>query len=60
MDQLSTQLLPVVTHFSFLIFNISLPNLIVGALLIAIFFLGAWARLPGFIEHGRSEKEDSR
>jgi len=56
MDQLSAQLLPVVKHFSFLIFNISVPNLIIGVVLIAILFVGAWARLPHFIEHGPEEK----
>jgi hypothetical protein len=60
MEQLPTQLLPAVTHFVFSIFNISLPNLIVVAVFIAIFILGAWARLPSFIEHGRSERKGSR
>ncbi|MGA2615501.1 MAG: hypothetical protein ABSG38_18840 [Spirochaetia bacterium] len=55
MDQLPAQLLPVVKHFAFLIFNISVPNLIIGIVLIAILFLGAWARLPHFIEQGRKE-----
>jgi hypothetical protein len=60
-DQLSAQLMPVVRHFTFSIFNISVPNLIIGIVLIIILFVGAWSRLPHFIEHGRSEKEeDSR
>jgi hypothetical protein len=62
MEQLPIQLLPVVTHFSFSIFNFSLPNLIVVGVCIIIFFLGAWARLPSCIEHGalESKKERSR
>jgi hypothetical protein len=59
MDQLPAQLLPVVRHINFLIFNISVPNLIIGVVLTIVFFLGAWARLPHFIEHGK-EKGDSR
>jgi hypothetical protein len=57
-EQLSAQLMPVVTHFVFLIFNISVPNLIIGIISIIVLFLGAWSRLPRFIEHGR--EEDSR
>jgi len=57
MEALSAQLLPAVHHFVFLIFNVSIPNLIIGLVLIAILFLGAWARLPGFIEHGRDSKK---
>jgi hypothetical protein len=53
MEELSTQLLPVTLHLDFSIFKISLPNLIVGLVIIAIFFAAAWARLPGFLEHGR-------
>ncbi len=59
MDQLSAQLLPVVRHITFLIFNISVPNLIIGVVLTIVLFLGAWSRLPHFIEHGKGE-EDSR
>jgi len=42
-----------VHHLRFLIFDWSLPNVIMGVILIAIFFLGAWARLPKWIERGR-------
>jgi hypothetical protein len=58
-EQLPAQLLPVVRHFVLSILNVSIPNLIIGIVLIAVLFLGAWARLPHFIEHGReSEKEN--
>ena len=42
MDQLPAQLLPVTTHFDFSIFKIALPNLIVGIVIIVIFFAAAW------------------
>jgi small-conductance mechanosensitive channel len=59
MEDLPAQLQAATIHFDFSIFKISLPNLIVGVVLIAIFFLAAWARLPRFLEHARgSGKED--
>jgi len=59
MEGLSAQLLPATLHLDFSIFKISLPNLIVGIVIIAIFFAAAWARLPSFLEHGRDPgKED--
>jgi hypothetical protein len=57
MEQLPAQLLRVTTHFDFFIFKIALPNLIVGLVLIVIFFAAAWARLPRFLEHGRHPEE---
>jgi hypothetical protein len=57
MEQLPAQLLRVTTHFDFFIFKIALPNLIVGLVLIVIFFAAAWARLPRFLEHGRDPEE---
>jgi hypothetical protein len=47
-----------VHHLRFLIFDWSLPNVIMGATLIVVFFLAAWARLPKWIERGR-EKADA-
>ncbi|MGO9412553.1 MAG: hypothetical protein ACLQCB_17605 [Spirochaetia bacterium] len=58
MEQLSAQLMPVVRHLVFSIFNISVPNLIIGIVIILILFLGAWARLPHFIEHGREKRTE--
>ncbi len=58
MEHLSVELLPVVRHFVFSIFNISLPNLIIGVIIVAILFLGAWARLPHFIEQGRASGKE--
>ncbi len=57
MDQLSAQLLPAVRHFVVSIFNVSIPNLIVILVFIAILVVGAIARLPGFIEHGRESRK---
>jgi hypothetical protein len=59
MEDLPAQLQAATIHFDFSIFKISLPNFIVGLVLVAIFFIAAWARLPRFLEHGRdSGKED--
>jgi hypothetical protein len=44
--ELPAQLLAAVPHITFSIFNTALPNLIVVLLLIVIFFVAAWARLP--------------
>jgi hypothetical protein len=44
--ELPAQLLPAVAHFVFGIFNVALPNIMVILLLIVIFFVAAWARLP--------------
>jgi hypothetical protein len=52
-----SQALPAVIHLRFLIFDWSLPNAIMGLVLIVVFFLAAWARLPKWIERGREKKE---
>jgi len=44
--QESSQVLPAVHHIKFFIFEWSIPNIIIGAILIAGFFAAAWARLP--------------
>jgi protein-S-isoprenylcysteine O-methyltransferase Ste14 len=53
MEGVSSQVVPAVHHLRFLIFDWSLPNVIMGAVLIVVFFLAAWARLPKWIERGR-------
>lgn len=50
MEQLPTQLLPAVPHITFGIFNLAIPNLIAWSIIIVIFFVAAWARLPRFFE----------
>ncbi len=60
MEALPTRLLPVLPHIKFLIFNITIPNLIMELLLLAVFFLAAWARLPKWIERGRDSREGGK
>ena len=60
MDGVVSQVAPVVHHIRFLIFDWSIPNLVVGIIIIAVFFLAAWARLPTWIEHGRDRGRGTR
>jgi hypothetical protein len=60
MEAVSSQVLPAVHHIRFLIFDWSIPNLIMGAVIIAVFFLAAWARLPKWIERGREKGKGGR
>ena len=46
MDNLPPELLPTVPHVTFLIFNLTIPNIIAWATVIIIFFVAAWLRLP--------------
>jgi hypothetical protein len=50
MMELPAQLLASVVHFDFGIFNVALPNLIAILLVVVIFFVAAWARLPRIFE----------
>jgi len=45
-QQLPTQLLPAVPHFTFSIFNVAIPNLIMWGVVVVLFFAGGWSRLP--------------
>jgi hypothetical protein len=60
MEGASSQALPAVLHLKFLIFDWYLPNVIMGVIVIAMFFLGAWARLPGWIERGRERGKGAK
>jgi hypothetical protein len=60
MEDVSSQVLPTVHHLRFLIFDWSLPNVIMGVIVIALFFLGAWARLPKWIERGRERAKGGK
>ena len=53
MEDAGPQVLSSVHHLKFLIFDWSLPNVIVGVIAIFGFFAAAWARLPKWIERGR-------
>jgi hypothetical protein len=55
-----SQALPAAMHLRFLIFDWSLPNVIMGVVLIAVFFLAAWARLPKWIERGRDQQKGAK
>ena len=46
MDRLPPEVLPVVPHVTFLIFNLAIPNIIAWFTLIIVFFVAAWLRLP--------------
>ena len=52
MKQLSAQLVPVLKHFVFSISTFPFRTLSLGIVVILILFLGAWARVPHFIEQG--------
>ncbi len=56
MNPLVTQTLPAVPHVVFGIFNLAIPNIIFWGVVIVLFAVAAWARLPKFIEH--SSKSD--
>jgi len=60
MEAVGSQVLPAVHHIRLLIFDWSLPNVIMGVIIIAIFFLGAWARLPKWIERGRERQKGGK
>ncbi len=55
MDE-APQVLSSVHHLRFLIFDWSLPNVIMGGVAILAFFGAVWARLPRWIERGRDER----
>ncbi len=60
MEGATAQVMASVHHIRFLIFDWSVPNLIVGAVLVVAFFAGAWLRLPGWIERGRERRREGR
>ncbi len=50
MDKLALLSKPAVPHMAFGWFNLAWPNIIMWALVVALFALGAWARMPAFME----------
>jgi protein-S-isoprenylcysteine O-methyltransferase Ste14 len=50
----------VVHHIRFFIFDWSVPNIIIGAIIIVVFFAAAWTRLPKWIERGRERSSEKR
>jgi hypothetical protein len=60
MEELGSQVLPAANHIRFLIFDWSVPNLVIGLVIVVLFFLAAWLRLPGWIEGGRGKTPAGR
>jgi hypothetical protein len=50
MEPLPPQMLPAVSHVVFSIFDLAIPNIIAWGLVIVLFLISAWARLPGIFE----------
>jgi len=50
--------MPAVQHIRFFIFDWSVPNLIVGAIILVLFFAAAWARLPKWLEQARDRDKE--
>ena len=46
MEDLPPETLSVVPHVTFLIFNLTIPNIIAWIVIVASVFLASWARLP--------------
>ena len=49
-EQLPAQMLPVVPHITFGLFNLAVPNIIAWLSVVALLFVAAWLRLPRFFE----------
>jgi hypothetical protein len=49
-DQLALMTKPAVPHVVFGIFNLAWPNIAFWALVVVVFGLAAWARMPAFME----------
>jgi hypothetical protein len=47
---LPTELLPTVPHIQFSIFNLAIPDIAVWAVLLSVFAVALWARLPRVFE----------
>jgi len=57
MDQeLPAQLLSAVPHFAFSILNVAIPNLIMWGVVVVLFVVGGWLRLPRLFERPSSTR----
>ncbi len=54
MQNLTVENLPAVPHVVFGVFNLAVPDLLFWIAVIVVFFVGCWARMPKFMEHGSS------
>ena len=50
MEPLPPELLPVVPHITFGIFDLAIPNIIMWLTVIVALLIAAWIRLPKFFE----------
>ena len=50
MPPLPPETLPIVPYFTFFVFNIAIPNLIAVIVIIIVFFIAVWARIPKIFE----------
>lgn len=57
---IGSQVVPAALHIKFLIFDWSVPNLVMGAIILIAFFAAAWARLPKWLEHGRDKGGEAK
>jgi hypothetical protein len=46
MDLLPPEMLSIVPHVTFSIFNLAIPNILAWVTVIVIFFVAVWLRLP--------------
>ena len=46
MNPLPPETLPTVSYVAFSVFNLAVPNIIAVAVIIIVFFVAAWSRLP--------------
>ena len=58
MGPLTTQSLPAVPHVVFGIFNLAIPNIIAWTLLVMVFVVSAWLRLPSSGAHAVGDHAD--
>lgn len=54
MDKLAIATMPAVPHVVFGIFNLGIPNIVLWVAVIVVFLVGTRARMPKFMEHGRT------
>ncbi len=58
MHPVPAQLQPSVPHVVFGIFNVAVPNLIAWLVVVGVFALAVWARLPKSFERGAGPGEE--
>lgn len=56
MQKLPIETFPAAPHVVFGIFNLTTPDIYFWIAVIVVFFLGCWARMPKFMEHGHTAR----